>query len=83
MENYSAHAELSLGQCLSKGECTALTDAHRHACERFRRPQWELQHSMQNFVWDNASQMLTDMCDQFCSPSDAPAGRQQPLASQL
>ena len=41
----------------------------------------KLQCSMQDLVWDNASQMLTDMRDRFWSPDDAPAGPQQPLAS--
>ena len=43
----------------------------------------KLQRSMQDFVWDNASQMLTDMHNWFCSPDDTPSGPQQPLASQL
>ena len=43
----------------------------------------KLQNSMQDLVWDNASQMLTDMRDQFCSPDDTPFGPKQALASQL
>ena len=43
----------------------------------------QLQRSMQDLVWDNASQMLTDVRDRFRSPDYAPSGLQQPLASQL
>ena len=43
----------------------------------------KLQRSLQDLVWDNASQMLTDMRDGFCSRDDAPLGPQQPLAIQL
>ena len=43
----------------------------------------KLQRSMHDLVWDNASQIFTNMRNWFCSPDDAPAGPQQPLASQM